>query len=190
MVRTPEDKGKRLSNVAVKERASRHQYFRKWWIARRINTLSLLLFHLLELLCEGAHGDKERVGPKLRQAWWWERASGAVHSETANLHKVRYADSQRPRTLPTVVFTWDECRETVRLYTNMDTNIAEELTRHLLRRSSVGQILIGSSCARLVETTPVSAAWLPDTVCDGQPERCYHPTEYSRLPPTVNVAGN
>ena len=33
--------------------------------------LSLLLFRLLELLGEVAHGDKECVGPKLRRAWWW-----------------------------------------------------------------------------------------------------------------------
>ena len=32
-----------------------------------MNSLSLLLG-------ETDHGDKERVEPKLRRAWWWERA--------------------------------------------------------------------------------------------------------------------
>ena len=36
--------------------------------------LSLLLFRLLELLGIVTHGDKESVEPKLRRAWWWERA--------------------------------------------------------------------------------------------------------------------
>ena len=26
------------------------------------------------LLGEANHGDEERVEPKLRRAWWWERA--------------------------------------------------------------------------------------------------------------------
>jgi hypothetical protein len=40
-----------------------------------MDILSLLLFRLLELLCEVAHCDKESVEPKLRRAWWWERAN-------------------------------------------------------------------------------------------------------------------
>ena len=43
-----------------------------------MNILSLLLFRVLELLCEVAHGGKESVGPKLRRAWWWERARSRI----------------------------------------------------------------------------------------------------------------